>query len=299
MMGCNSVLRLSELAIHLTGIAIRQAALDLLRSPRGRRAAEPNPKGARERLSRTEAHRECDMQDGCTRLRRKAHGRDFDPSSPQIVAKCLAHPRGKESMKVERGKMGHFGQGVQVKRLIQVLVDVFEHSVHPSCVLGTAAGRCGAVEAARAHSCCGLCTTAKDRPQGTGCCASSETACAVSSPGRARRRVGAGSPGFPARWSGSFKSGSSVGPRREARDAPPANRRCQSTVRGIMSGGTDAKRMTRKPGVESNRWAYAMCFASRDEQSILGPPPDGRAPMTCQPRPERAMLTPGECHGHV
>ena len=44
-------------------------------------------------------------------------------------------------MEMKRREMGDFGQCVQVQRLIELLVDVLENSVHAVVILGAASGR--------------------------------------------------------------------------------------------------------------------------------------------------------------
>ena len=43
-------------------------------------------------------------------------------------------------MEMERREMGDFGQCIEGQRLIELLVDVLENSVHPTVVLGAASG---------------------------------------------------------------------------------------------------------------------------------------------------------------
>src|ERR1700682_2932920 len=44
-------------------------------------------------------------------------------------------------MEMKRGEVRDFGQSFEVQRLIEMLVDVLENSVHPTVILGAASGR--------------------------------------------------------------------------------------------------------------------------------------------------------------
>lgn len=121
---------LTLLAIHLTGIAIRVSLRGLLHTPDRRRAAEPVSERTRKRFGRAKANRQGNVQNLCLRLRCEPNRCDLDSPSPQIVANRFAHPRGKESVKVEWRKMCDFRQGVEVKWLIEMLINVCEHAMH-------------------------------------------------------------------------------------------------------------------------------------------------------------------------
>ena len=90
MIGRNNSRCLTDLAVHLTRIAIRKALLGFSRSPRGGGAAEPSPKGPSKRFGGTEAHRQRDVENRHTWLSNKPHGCDLNLSTTQIVTKCSA-----------------------------------------------------------------------------------------------------------------------------------------------------------------------------------------------------------------
>ena len=133
--------RLTQLAIHLTRIAIRTALRGLLRAPGGGRAAEPAPERTRKCFCRTKTHRQRNMQNRRARLGCKPHGRDLSTPTAQIVTKRFAHPRREESMEVELGIVRDFGQGEEVEWLIQMLIDVCDHSMHSAFVFRAAVSR--------------------------------------------------------------------------------------------------------------------------------------------------------------
>lgn len=122
--------RLTWLAIHLIGIAIRVS----LCAPARGRTAKPASERARKRFGRAKPNRQGNAQNLRPRLRGKSYCRDLNAPSTQIIANGLAHPRGKESMKVEWRKMCDAGQGVEVKRLIQMLINVCEYPMHSAFV---------------------------------------------------------------------------------------------------------------------------------------------------------------------
>ena len=127
-------LRLTGIAIRLTGIAIRAALRRLLCAPGGWRTAEPAFECAREGFGGAKAHRQCNSQNLRAWLGCQSHCRDLDTTAAQIVAQCLAHPRGEESMEMERGEMRDMGQRVEIKRPFQMLINIVDHPVHPAVV---------------------------------------------------------------------------------------------------------------------------------------------------------------------
>lgn len=134
---------LIHLAIHLIRIAIRTALCGLLCSPDAWRAAKPALERACERFCRTEAYRQRHIQNCQARLRCKSHGCEFNTPTAQEVAQCFAHPRCEESMEMKGGEMRDFGQRTKIERLVQVLIDVCDHSMHSAFVLRAArAGSC-------------------------------------------------------------------------------------------------------------------------------------------------------------
>ena len=46
-------------------------------------------------------------------------------------------------MEMKRGEVRDFGQSFEVQRLIEMLVDVLENSVHPTVILGAASTQSG------------------------------------------------------------------------------------------------------------------------------------------------------------
>ena len=121
---------LIHIAIDLTRIAVFTALRGLLRSPGGRRAAEPALESARESFRRTKTYRQRRVQNRRARLGRKPHGRDFDPAAAQVVAQRLAHPRSKNSVEMEWRKMRDVGERVEIERLVEMPIDVRNHPVH-------------------------------------------------------------------------------------------------------------------------------------------------------------------------
>ena len=126
---------LIRLALDLIGIAVRQTPLRLPRAPCARRAPEACLERARERLRRSEAYRQGHVQHRNARLRNEPQRRDLEPATAQVVAERLAHPRSEEPVKVERRKVRDGSERVQIERLVQVLIDVLEHPVHPTFIL--------------------------------------------------------------------------------------------------------------------------------------------------------------------
>ena len=86
--------------------------------------------------------RQRDVQHRRARLGRQPLGRDLDASAAQVIAQRFAHPGREEAVEMERRKVRHRGQGVEVERLIELPVDGFDHPVHATRVFRAAiAGR--------------------------------------------------------------------------------------------------------------------------------------------------------------
>lgn len=131
----------TDLAIRLTRIAVCLVSCGLLCSPDAGRTAEPTLECARKCFRRAETHRQRHIQNRQAWLCCQPHGRHFNTPTTHIVAQCLAHPRSEEPMEMKGGEVRDFGQGAQVERLIQMLVDVCDHSMHSVFVLRAAVSR--------------------------------------------------------------------------------------------------------------------------------------------------------------
>lgn len=84
------------------------------------------------------------MQDWQIRLRHESQCPEFQTTATTILAERFAHPGREEAMKVKGGEIRHARERVEVERLVQMAIDVFEDAVHASRVLGTEVGGCHA-----------------------------------------------------------------------------------------------------------------------------------------------------------
>ena len=67
-------------------------------------------------------------------LRDEPKGRYFQPAASQIVTQRFPHPGQEQPMEMKRREMRDLRQRAQFQRLIQMLINMFEHLVRPSCV---------------------------------------------------------------------------------------------------------------------------------------------------------------------
>src|SRR6266853_4559756 len=98
------------------------ASLGFLLAPIRGRASESRLECPCERLARSEADRQCDVQNGQPGLRGKPHRRQFEPPPAQVVAECFTRPGREQSVEVKGREVRNPGQLAQLERLLEVQV---------------------------------------------------------------------------------------------------------------------------------------------------------------------------------
>jgi hypothetical protein len=106
----------------------------MLHAPDRWRATKPVFECAGKCLAGAKANRQGDIQYLCAWLRCEPHGRDLHTSPAQIISYRFTHPRGKQPMKVEWRKKGDFRQRIEVKRVIEMLINMCQHPMHSGFV---------------------------------------------------------------------------------------------------------------------------------------------------------------------
>ena len=99
-------------------------------SPGRGRAAELELEGPRKGFTGLEAGSQCGFQYGFRAAARQPKSRFLQPSPLRIAAQGFAHPGSEDAMKVEPREIGYVGQLRAIQRLIEVRVDVVQHTVY-------------------------------------------------------------------------------------------------------------------------------------------------------------------------
>ena len=129
------------IAFDLIRIAVCSLPMAILFAPRGWRTSEASLERARECFSGTEPDGNRSSENWKMGLRRESHRRYFNSTAAQIVTKGFAHPRGEESVEMERRKMGDLRQCREIERFVELAVYVIEHLVHAPLVHRTTVSR--------------------------------------------------------------------------------------------------------------------------------------------------------------